>query len=144
MDVPPSRQPLSLNLFQVNLFVCDFQQSLRFYRDRLGLEVLEIDPGPLHLPLVNWVSLSAGSVILEIFDAQSAGRSVAAASGRGTVELAFLVGDVEQQRRRLGREGIECTPTVTRSWGRVSHFDDPDGNPLQIYEIFGSADTSLP
>ena len=87
--------PFRANLFQVNLFVQDFEQSLHFYRDRLGLELIDIDPGPPSIPLVNWVSLSAGSIIVELFDAKSSERSISEGESRpGRIELAFIVDDV--------------------------------------------------
>jgi len=43
-----------MNLFQVNLFVKSFPEMLRFYRNTLGFEVNDIEPGPPSVPLVNW------------------------------------------------------------------------------------------
>jgi catechol 2,3-dioxygenase-like lactoylglutathione lyase family enzyme len=129
-----------MNLFQVNLFVSDFEEALRFYRDRLGLEVLDVDPGPPSVPLVNWASLSAGSVILELFDAGSFGRGSHGASRRDTVELAFIVDDVDETRRRPERAGVACGPVTREQWGRYASFQDPDGNVLQIFEVFDSRD----
>jgi catechol 2,3-dioxygenase-like lactoylglutathione lyase family enzyme len=129
-----------MNLFQVNLFVSDFEEALRFYRDRLGLQVLDVDPGPPSVPLVNWASLSAGSVILELFDAGSFGRGSHTASARDTVELAFIVDDVDESRRRLERAGVACGPVMQEQWGRYASFQDPDGNVLQIFEVFDTRD----
>ena len=125
-----------LNLAQVNLFVADFQRSLRFYRDQLGLEVFDLDPGPPSVPLVNWVSLIAGNMLVELFDARAAGREQNGAIERGGIELAFLVDDVLESRRRLDAAGVACGPVADYAWGRVAHFQDPDGNQMQVYEVF--------
>jgi hypothetical protein len=49
-----------LNLFQVNLFVDDFPSMLGFYRDVLGFETNDIEPGPPCVQVVNWASLLSG------------------------------------------------------------------------------------
>jgi len=129
-----------MNLFQVNLFVSDFEEALRFYRDRLGLQVHDIDPGPPSVPLVNWASLSAGRVILELFDAKSFGRDSPRGSGRAAIELAFIVDDVDESRERLEGAGVACGPVTKEQWGRFASFQDPDGNVLQIFEVFDTRD----
>ena len=45
-----------MNLPQVNLFVADFSTMLRFYRDVLGFEANDIEPGPPCVPMANWAS----------------------------------------------------------------------------------------
>ena len=47
---------------------------LHLYRDQLGFEVNDIDPGPPSKPLLNRASLRTGDVILELFDAAVFGR----------------------------------------------------------------------
>ena len=142
MSEPGRKDPIRMNLFQVNLFVRDFKRSLHFYRDQLGFTVIDINPGPEHVPLVNWVSLSAGSVMLELFDATSAGRASAEQRSDPPIELAFIVDDVYVTRERLAAEGIKCSEVAVRAWGRCSHFSDPDGNPLQIYDVSDTGDAS--
>jgi catechol 2,3-dioxygenase-like lactoylglutathione lyase family enzyme len=129
-----------MNLFQINLFVSDFNEALCFYRDRLGLQVLDIDPGPPSVPFVNWASLSAGGVILELFDARSFGRGSPRGSGRDAIELAFIVDNVDESRKRLEKAGVACGPVTQEHWGRFASFPDPDGNVLQIFEVFDTRD----
>jgi catechol 2,3-dioxygenase-like lactoylglutathione lyase family enzyme len=141
-DLTRNAQPLDalgVNLFQINVFVEDFDRMLRFYRDQLGFEVNDIDPGPPSKPLVNWASLRTGDVILELFDAAAFGHELQAASpdGREAIELAFIVYSVEQSRDRLAESGISCGPVVTEAWGRFAAFRDPEGNQLQIFEVSG-------
>ena len=124
-----------MNLFQVNLFCNDFPRMLRFYRDQLGFEVLPVDPGPPSTPLVNWASLSAGSVIIELFDASTLAGARVPTDGREAIELALIVDDVQEQRAVLRERGIACDEIVDEQWGRYAAFRDPEGNRLQIYEI---------
>ena len=88
-----------MNLFQINLFAADFPRMLRFYRDELGFDVNNIDPGPPSDPLVNWASLRTGDVLLELFDAATFGDLPRLGdAAREAIELAFIVDNVEESR----------------------------------------------
>lgn len=130
-----------MNLFQINLFVADFQPMLRFYRDQLGFEVNDIEPGPPCEPLVNWASLRTGDVILELFDVATFGdREGLKESKREAIELAFIVDDVEQSRQRLEDAGVPCTAVIEEPWGRYAALRDLEGNRLQIFEVLDTSD----
>jgi catechol 2,3-dioxygenase-like lactoylglutathione lyase family enzyme len=126
-----------MNLFQVNLFVEDFPAMLRFYRDKLGFEANDIEPGSPAIPLVNWASLRTGSAVLELFDAATYGqRERLHNTAREAVELCFIVDDVARERARLEGAGIACDPVIEEGWGRYSAFSDPEGNRLQLFQVF--------
>jgi catechol 2,3-dioxygenase-like lactoylglutathione lyase family enzyme len=129
-----------VNLFQINLFVEDFEKMLRFYRDKLGFDVNDIDPGLPSRPLVNWASLRTGDVILELFDVATFGdRMRLSDTEREAIELAFIVDNVEESRQRLERSGVSCASVVEERWGRFAALRDPEGNRLQIFEVFDTA-----
>jgi catechol 2,3-dioxygenase-like lactoylglutathione lyase family enzyme len=132
----PEVEP-AMNLFQVNLFVEDFPAMLGFYRDTLGFEVNVIEPGPPSVPMVNWASLRTGGVIIELFDAATFWDSgLLKSANRDAVQLCFVVADVERERVRLEDAGVRCDPVVSERWGRYASFRDPEGNWLQIFEVF--------
>ena len=59
---------------------------LAFYRDVLGLEMTDVDPGPGHTPGVNWAQLAGDGGTIELFDHADFGKSPrvpAAAEERG-------------------------------------------------------------
>jgi catechol 2,3-dioxygenase-like lactoylglutathione lyase family enzyme len=129
-----------VNLFQINLFAADFPRMLRFYRDELGFDVNNIDPGPPSDPLVNWASLRTGDVLLELFDAATFGDLPRLGdAAREAIELAFIVDNVEESRKRLTRAGVDCGPVAEERWGRFAAFRDPEGNRLQIFEVFDTS-----
>jgi catechol 2,3-dioxygenase-like lactoylglutathione lyase family enzyme len=129
-----------MNLFQVNLFAVDFPAMLAFYTERLGLATNDIDPGPPCIPGVNWASLLSGSVIIELFDAATfSDRARLQNANRDAAQLCFIVGDVTAERNRLAANGIRLDPIVTQDWGRSATFRDPEGNGLQIFEVFSHA-----
>ena len=125
-----------MNLFQVNLFVEDFASMLRFYRDALGFQTNDIDPGPPSIPMVNWASLRTGSVSIELFDAQTFwDSSLLQRANRDAAQLCFVVDSVPRERERLQAAGVECHPIVGENWGMYSSFQDPEGNWLQIFVV---------
>lgn len=132
-----------MNLFQVNLLVEDFPAMLGFYRDQLGFELNDIAPGPPAVPLVNWASLRTGSVTLELFDVATYGnRDQLNDTGREAVELCFIVDDVDRERIRLEQAGVTCDPVLQEDWGRYAAFRDPEGNRLQLFEVFDTRDNA--
>jgi hypothetical protein len=40
------------------------------------------------------------------------------------------------ERNRLSAKGVELDPIVAEHWGRYASFRDPEGNWLQIFEVF--------
>jgi catechol 2,3-dioxygenase-like lactoylglutathione lyase family enzyme len=125
-----------MNLFQVNLFVIDFATMLSFYRDTLGFETTDVDPGAPCVPMVNWASLRTGGVTIELFDAATFWDSTLLRStNRDAVQMCFVVSDVERERARLEANGVSCDPTVTEAWGSYASFRDPEGNWLQVFEV---------
>ena len=132
-----------MNLFQVNLFVRDFPAMLVFYRDRLGFATNDIEPGPPCVPGVNWVSLLTGSVTIELFDASVFwDPALVQSPNRHAVQLCFIVDDVSAERSRLMANGVEMDPVIGEEWGRYASFRDPEGNWLQIYEVFDESGNS--
>jgi catechol 2,3-dioxygenase-like lactoylglutathione lyase family enzyme len=132
-----------LRLFQVNLFVRDFPTMLAFYRDALGFPTNDIEPGPPCEPMVNWASLRAGSISIELFDAGIFwDPELVRATTRDGVQLCFIVDDVQRERDRLLGAGVRCDPLVTEQWGRYASFRDPEANWLQIFEVFDQRPSS--
>jgi len=125
-----------MNLFQANLFVDDFATMLTFYRDRLGFDANDIEPGEPCIPMVNWVSLRTGDVTIELFDARTFwDPDLLRNANRTAIQLCFIVDDVERERARLEANGVACDPVVTEPWGSYASFRDPEGNWLQIYDV---------
>ena len=126
-----------MNLFQVNLFVTDFPTMLAFYRDTLGFATNDIEPGPPCVPMVNWASLLSGSVIIELFDAATFwDPALLQSANRHASQLCFIVDDVSVERDRLAATGVDMGPLITEEWGRYASFRDPEGNWLQVFEVF--------
>src|SRR2546423_2662241 len=127
-------QPSMVNELRIALTVESFEEALAFYRDALGLEVLEL----WQTPGSTGALLAAGRATLELFDEGQAcmvdelevGRRVA-----GPVRIAFDVEDSAAVAGVLERAGAEHLggPVVT-PWGdRNVRVRAPDGMQLTLF-----------
>lgn len=115
-------------LFAVCLLVEDFNKSLEFYRDKLGLEVKSQEG--------KFADFKLGETGLAIFEKSGAASMFPpqyVRSGGGAV-LGFQVEDVSKACEELKSKGIEIFEgPKTTEWGQtVGYFLDPDGN---IWEV---------
>jgi catechol 2,3-dioxygenase-like lactoylglutathione lyase family enzyme len=123
-------EPIHLSsVSSIMLGVRDLQQSLAFYRDKLGLKV-KMQEAQLAL-------LDAGPITLGL----SPGHVRLSPQVNGATEIVFRVDDVHAARRALMGRGVvfmneprQVTPT---DW--AAHFRDPDGH---LLSIFGPEGTS--
>lgn len=121
---------------RVALTVSDFDASLAFYRDALGLT-----------QIADWSSaggrvvvFEAGRATLELFDeaqAETVDRIEAGSRVSGPVRLAFEVADSESTAQRLVAAGAaEVAPPVTTPWGdRNARVRAPDGMQLTLFTV---------
>jgi predicted enzyme related to lactoylglutathione lyase len=99
--------------------VTDMDRAVAFYRDQLGLEVVDHDG--------DWSEVTAGDQRIGL----NAGESPA---GDGGAVIAFAVDDIEATVTDLKDKGVEFAGELSEHpWGRIAPFKDPDGNDLQVY-----------
>ncbi len=118
-----------MRLHHVRLLVQDVGESIRFYRDVLGLDLTWGEEG------IGYASFSGGNgVDLSVF--LRTGQPEADAGGRGdTVLLSMEVDDVDGEVERLRALGVALVgdPRTEDGWGlRVAYVRDPDGNLLEL------------
>lgn len=115
-------------LFAVCLLVEDFQRSVKFYTDVLGLEINNTD--------ANFVDFKLGETALAIFqkDAADAMFPLKYQGTTGGLVLAFQVDDIAEFVEILQSKCVEIFDgPKTTAWGQtVAYFKDPDGN---IWEV---------
>jgi catechol 2,3-dioxygenase-like lactoylglutathione lyase family enzyme len=107
------------------LYVTDLAVSRAFYRDKLGLQIIEEDAG--------CVKFDAGTVILALNRAADHGIQLPKPKDNSN-DTVFLVEDVEATRAVLERKGITFLPTSWYQPGGIADFYDPDGHWLTLYE----------
>jgi catechol 2,3-dioxygenase-like lactoylglutathione lyase family enzyme len=141
MDSSPDSPTLS-RLLETALYVRDVSASMDFYRDVLGLRViqgadLKHQDGPPFAALL----IPGGSVLL-IFQIGAnqkplhlAGGTIPAHDGRGILHLAFAVPakELDRWRKRLADLGLKIESEMT--WPRENrsiYFRDPDHNLVEL------------
>ncbi|CAB4946169.1 unannotated protein [freshwater metagenome] len=101
--------------------VSDMDRAVAFYRDTLGLEVLEHDG--------DWSEVTAGDQRIGLNSSESP-------SGDGGAVIAFGVeGDIESAVEALRSAGVEFAGGLSEHpWGKIAPFKDSEGNDLQLYQ----------
>lgn len=113
----------------------DYEVSKRFYRDILGFTILA----------ENWrdasrswkCDLKSGAAQIELFHFEGAPARPSRPEARGLRHLAFAVPDVDQVAGHLSASGVavEDIRVDPYTGSRFTFFADPDGLPIEIYEV---------
>ncbi|MDO7877145.1 VOC family protein [Hymenobacter sp. ASUV-10] len=125
-----------LRLHHLAIITSDYAAAKRFYTDVLGLEILaetyraERDSYKLDLAL-------NGQYLIELFSFPSPPPRPSYPEAAGLRHLAFAVADLPAALQRLDAHGVRYEPIrVDELTGRrFTFFTDPDGLPLEFYEI---------
>src|SRR5260370_17801907 len=107
------------------VYVSDLAVSRYFYKDRLGLRIIEEDAG--------CVKFDCGHVILALNRAADFNIPLPNTKDRST-EIVFLVDSVAETRAALESRGVQFLPTSSEEPGEIANFYDPDGHWFQLYE----------
>jgi catechol 2,3-dioxygenase-like lactoylglutathione lyase family enzyme len=135
MSIPNLNCPI-LEL-RVALTTSDFERSVKFFCDGLGIE-----------PAANWnngqgqgLILNMGNATLEIFNEEMAETVDQIEAGRrisGQIRFALQVPELKTAMERLLAYGaILVHPPVTTSWGDYNvRLQDPDGMQITLFQKF--------
>jgi lactoylglutathione lyase len=108
----------------INLAVIDFERSIAFYRDVLGLPLLFSDEK------FQFASFRAGAIRFAVVGGAESKKMREAKGGDVHAGIAFCVPDVDAAYRELAAKGVRFTMTPSKQpWGGyMALFADPDGN----------------
>lgn len=120
----------------IAIICSDYKKSKTFYTEILGFEVIQEiyreqrDSYKLDLAL-------HGNYIIELFSFPNPAERPSYPEASGLRHLAFQVEDIEKQVKILNDFGIKTEPIRVdeTSNKRFTFFTDPDGLPLELYEI---------
>jgi len=123
---------------RVALTVTEFERSVKFYCDGLGIEPAAIwknDGGQA-------LMLNMGNATLEIFDekqAQVIDQLEAEKRVSGQIRFALQVPDLQAALKRLLAHGATLVhPPVTTPWGDYNvRLQDPDGMQITLFQVSG-------
>lgn len=126
---------------RVALTVSDYERSLKFYTDGLGIEPAQFwnnDQGQA-------VILEMGKATLEVFDetqADTIDRIEAGARVSGQVRFALQVPDLKAAMDRLLAHGATLVhPPVMTPWGDFNvRLQDPEGMQITLFQASNGGD----
>ena len=115
-------------LYAICLLVEDYEKSLDFYKNTLGLKINSQDK--------NYTDFKLGESLFAIFQKDTATAMFSKShmkSGGGAI-IAFPVENVEETCKELEQKGVDIFGgPKTMSWGQtVAYFKDPDNNILEV------------
>ena len=119
-------------LLHTRMRVSDMEQTIRFYTDVLGLEVLErkVSPRGSHLAFLKVPNSE------ELIELTSFPPSGPVKVQEDLVHLAFQVESLDDTIASLNAKGVKVTdgPTQTSSGSRFIFIDAPDGYEVELIE----------
>lgn len=117
----------------VVLFVQDFEKCLSFYRDTLGLEVVQLEPAFAAFRMKD--HNFAISHVSEGAEMVNAPISAPPTTSTQRIMLCAELENVDTAYETLKAKGVEFTRApVSQPWGiRAAYFKDPEANLWEIY-----------
>jgi glyoxylase I family protein len=114
----------------------NYEVSKRFYVQTLGLAVLDENYRTERRSVKLDLGLPDGSQV-ELFSFPGAPPRPSRPEAQGLRHLAFAVDDVEQCKQTLEARGVVVEPIRVDEYTgrRFTFFADPDGLPLELYEV---------
>jgi lactoylglutathione lyase len=112
--------------------VNDMNETIQFYRDVLGLQVLERKRSPRGSELA-FLKVPQSEELIELCSFPASGQVQVQ---EDLVHLAFEVDNLDETITALERKGIPVTdgPTVTSSGDRFCFIDAPDKYEIELIE----------
>ncbi len=125
-----------LRIHHAAIICSDYARSKRFYTQVLGLRVLAENYRQARDSWKLDLSLPDGGQV-ELFSFNSAPPRPSYPEAQGLRHLAFAVNDVSAWTAHLQAQGIavEAIRTDEYTSQRFVFFADPDGLPLELYEV---------
>ena len=119
-------------LLHTRMRVSDLDQTIRFYTDVLGLEVLERKTSPRGSQLA-FLKVPNSEELIELTSFPPSGPVTVQ---EDLVHLAFQVENLDDTIALLNTKGIKITdgPTKTSSGSRFIFIDAPDGYEVELIE----------
>ena len=117
-------RPFTLERTNTILYCCRWQETVEFYRRRMGLPVLFENEWFVEFALT-------GDACLSIADARRA--TIESVHGQG-ITLTWRVANLREVKQRLEQRGIETTPIKYRWGAPVFYCHDPEGHRLELWQ----------
>jgi glyoxylase I family protein len=123
-------------IHHIAVICSDYERSKAFYTQVLGMQVVR---EVYREERRSWkLDLALGTqYVIELFSFPAPPPRPSRPEAQGLRHLAFTVADVEEAVRQLQAAGVSTEPIRTDPYTgkRFTFFTDPDGLPLELYEI---------
>jgi glyoxylase I family protein len=124
------------SVHHIAIIAGDYQRSKTFYTEVFQLDIMrevyrsERDSYKLDLAL-------NGHYIIELFSFPEAPERPSRPEAQGLRHLAFAVDDLDSTISAIAAKGVELEPVRIdpHTGKRFTFFSDPDGLPLELYEL---------
>jgi glyoxylase I family protein len=123
-------------IHHVAIICSDYERSKAFYVNLLGLRVVaEHYRAQRHSHKLDLALPDGGQI--ELFSFPSPPPRPSRPEAQGLRHLAFAVGDLAQAKAWLELQGVAVEPVRVDEYTgrRFTFFADPDGLPLELYEL---------
>lgn len=123
-------------IHHVALICSDYEVSKKFYTEVLGLSIAAEHYRPERQSWKLDLALQE-NYVLELFSFPHPPTRVSQPEARGLRHLAFSVRDMDAVIAELNKKGVTTEPVRVDEYTgkRFTFFSDPDGLPLELYEI---------
>ncbi len=112
----------ALKVSHIWLYVKDTQESIQFYRDTLGLKVVETFP--------DGALLNAGGTLIGIHREEEDRKSQP-----GGTSIILHTNYIEKSFDMLRQRGVQFLGMIENEpYGRIASFKDPDGYLLELWQ----------
>ncbi len=109
------------------VFVSNMDNAVRFYTETLGLRLTNRFGD-------HWATVDAGKGLT--IGLHPASAKYPAPGTKGGIMLGLEIGmPIEKVIDRLTERGVKVGGIVRDSPGSFTHFEDPDGNPIYLWEV---------
>lgn len=118
-----------IGIQDIYLNVSDMDRAVSFYRDVLGLKITEQDQ--------YWTAMGVGGVRIGLHWSEGADIPFVPRNAHGAFAGATLTlrsSDLDADTQRLKNSGTTILGQSDEHWGRLTVFEDPDGNVLKLME----------
>lgn len=122
-------------IHHIAIICSDYDMSKRFYCGILGFQILAENWRETNR---SWkCDLRNGDTQIELFQFENAPARPTRPEARGLRHLAFAVGEIDAAVAHLETSGVTVEPVRTDPYtgNRFTFFADPDGLPIEIYEV---------
>lgn len=123
-------------IHHVAIICSDYDVSRKFYTEILGLNIVAEHYRPERNSWKLDLALN-GTYIIELFSFPHPPKRISRPEARGLRHLSFSVKDLQATITMLNNKGISTEPVRTDEYTgkRFTFFADPDGLPLELYEL---------